>query len=554
MFHKALAHLLALMFAAAICVPAHAETIAGFKGERDRDVMLIITRDNGDFLVRTRDDGYFLNIAEQGHWIEAGPGGPRGITAEARAHQQLADWSSGRIISSSSSNDTLSADFRPAEDVEIAGYSGTRYENDAGWVPIVLTDDPALFSLGRAYGIYRQAIDMGDPEARRKPTNYNDLLASHGILSVAGRDLEMIREEELPADIFALPSDPLTLDMVLAAEADAPPEREGVYNPVLGGIYAGNALWTRHRDGTLMRWDNGAEVGEAQDIGGTISDFCSLGGEILAVIGHGRSSSRMQLMRHADGEWVQEMRFRVNEQNPFFSLDCSGAEPLLLTAKALILPRSDREIEIDTQILAPGPYFVTLQHDGWLYVGSNAGEWGGGLRRISLADGSGEIIAHEDGALCGGMLNTSCDPVTGLALDPARPDCVLASVGLVHMMASGGHVVRVCDGEVSLAYRKPITLSTNWQWNPQDQDMSGFSSVPFYALSGSAAAAIAVAGDGTYRFTPASETPEFTPFGRLAYWPASGIDWSNPDVVLVATTMNAAHSVSGSSLLVIPRH
>jgi len=547
----------ALFVSLLLAVPTNAQSAAMFEGDQERERILIVLAESGDFLISTHEHSYFLYLSGQAYWIESGPGGPQATTAQARAHQEKADRASGRLVMGPRNTNAASTEFRPIGSIQIAGRTGTRYENEAGWTPIVLSDDPNLLPLGRAWRIYQQAIDMGRADEGR--SNMLDLLETRGILSVWGRQLKGFlpvppeRFEGL-ASAFELPDDALTLDMLLAAEANAPPPRPDnhPYNPVLGGVYFDDALWTHLRDGSLMRWDEGADAGTLQDIDGIASDLCVFNGELLAVTARNREGQRLQLVRLVDGEWVQELRFKADQENPFFALDCSGEEPLLLTAKALLLPRTEREIAIDTQILAPGPYFVTIQHEGWLYVGSNVGEWGGGLRRISLADGRGERIENRTEALCGGMLNTDCAPVTGLSIDPANPHCVLASVGLVHMMSSG-HVVRVCSGQVSLAYRKPITLDQHWEWTPGSSDMRGYSSVPFFAMAGGQGIAIAAAGDGLYRFHSASQSPEFIPFGRTARWPASGIDWSDPDVILVATSMNARHSLSGSSILIVPR-
>lgn len=268
------------------------------------------------------------------------------------------------------------------------------------------------------------------------------------------------------------------------------------------------------------------------------------------MTGKGEGRGAIRLWSGAPGNWKQEATFRQSQEHPFLALDCSGTEPLLLTAKALQLPRSGRTIAIDPEKLAPGGYFTTLQHGGYLYVGANSGEWGGGLRRFSLTTGAGEAIdASDPEELCGGALNTNCDPVTGLSPDPAKPDCVLASVGLVHF-GSSGQVVRICDGRVAVAYRKPYTLDPAWETKPAEDE--SFSSVPFYALVSSEDASWAVANDGLYRFA-AEERPTFIPFGRTKRLPASGIDWSDARFVLVATDMNQRHSMSGTSLLLVPR-
>lgn len=58
---------------------------------------------------------------------------------------------------------------------------------------------------------------------------------------------------------------------------------------------------------------------------------------------------------------------------------------------------------------------VTPKH---VFVGYNAGEFGGGLQRIDRTTGIVSNIDDIDGDLCGGNLNPACDPVNGLATIP----------------------------------------------------------------------------------------------------------------------------------------
>jgi hypothetical protein len=51
--------------------------------------------------------------------------------------------------------------------------------------------------------------------------------------------------------------------------------------------------------------------------------------------------------------------------------------------------------------------------------------------------------------LCAGPLNGGCDPVTGVVPDPDHPQCVLASIGLSHMLMQG-RIIRACPGRVDL--------------------------------------------------------------------------------------------------------
>ncbi|GAB7550868.1 hypothetical protein NRB_03630 [Novosphingobium sp. 11B] len=152
--------------------------------------------------------------------------------------------------------------------------------------------------------------------------------------------------------------------------------------------------------------------------------------------------------------------------------------------------------------------------------------------------------------LCGGTLNPACDPVTGLAPDPSRSDCMLATVGLVHMLSHGG-VVRICGEDVSLAYAKPYTLDPDWHWDGK-LDRERTSSVAFQSMRSEAgmATAWAVASDGVYRFGTAP-LPQFSPFPKRRLGDA--VDRSHPEYILIPTDMNQRHSLSGRSFILVPR-
>ena len=492
----------------------------------------------------------------EGYWVEAGPGGPRATTAEAKAYEERRYFADGTMVMVEADGEDVaprSTEFVAGEPVEIAGYQGTRYTNEAGWVPVVLTDDPALLPLGRAWRIYNIAIEQGQIAEERDRSNMVDLLEERGILGIWGRELSSFELSPASASMLELPESILTLDMMLAEEADAPvsdEEGEPPNNPVLAAVHYDEALWTRQEDGTLFRWLEGSPEAQTINVPDAVSDICVA--EKRLLIATGRIGNRTRVYEKVGADWHQLAELDTSRESPFFAMDCTGSDVALLTATSITMLADGTQTEIETEMLTPAGYFSTMQHDDWLYVGSNAGEWGGGLRRFSLADGSSQRIAHEDGELCGGILNTNCHPVTGLAPDPVNENCILVSVGLVHMMANG-HVARICDDAVSLAYRKPITLERGWSWNAAEADMDHYGSVPFFDIFESELGAVSVGSDGIYVFGPDDASPRLRAFNRGTMWPESGIDWSHPDYIMVATTMNARHSLSGGSIILVPR-
>ncbi|MDE1918463.1 MAG: hypothetical protein KGH96_20550 [Sphingomonadales bacterium] len=91
-----------------------------------------------------------------------------------------------------------------------------------------------------------------------------------------------------------------------------------------------------------------------------------------------------------------------------------------------------------------------------LYVGNDGGEFFGGANRIDLQTGVVESIERRDRQdLCAGPLNRACDPVMGMAQDPAHTDCVLATT-YAPMSSTGGAILRLCGRRVELAMQTPI--------------------------------------------------------------------------------------------------
>jgi hypothetical protein len=179
-------------------------------------------------------------------------------------------------------------------------------------------------------------------------------------------------------------------------------------------------------------------------------------------------------------------------------------------------------------------------------VGFNTGEWGGGLQRVDLRTGVVSNVERRDTKeLCAGPLNSACDPVTGVLPDPQNKDCILAAVGLVHMLEHG-RILRVCGQEVSLVFEKSYKVD-GFKGDKWEMTEAFFGLVPaadggFWGITSEAL--YHFGGDGTTKQEYA--LPELKP--------VSGIYLSRelPGVVVVRTDANWAVSVSGYTPLLIP--
>lgn len=536
--------------------PAMADVRAAYERNiSGLETLVVEFADDGALRVSSAGRGggdYFLFVDGQGYSVNAGPGGPTVITVEAAA--ELARRDSADEIISAGTDQVLPLLYTPMEATNIAGYNGIRYNLPNAYLPefteVVLSDDPALRPLGNAFATYSRATDAMAGSDGEDVDNLGQLLAEHGVLEIWQYEMKSVSFEPVARSRFTVPAVPLTLAELPEAELqdDLPTEigssTERLY--VVTADFHENTLYTLLSDGRLQAWSEGAESGSDVVAPALVRDFCALGDDLFLVT----SNPTDEIVRLWSGEpraWSVVTQFTESESDPFLTLDCSGPQPLMLSAKAIRLPNESRSITYGSV----GYASATLQHGGFLYVGINAGEWGGGLMRFPLTGGAGtRIDASDRQGVCGGLLNKDCDPVTGLETDPRHLDCILVTIGLVHFFPNGS-IVRVCGESISLAYAKPYTLDVNWKFDPDRMDETG-SSVAFYSLAKSKTGLWAVSGDGTYHFGKGAE-PAFAPFPSSFQFPSSGVDWSNPEFVLVLTTLNQRFSVSGGSLILVPR-
>lgn len=181
-----------------------------------------------------------------------------------------------------------------------------------------------------------------------------------------------------------------------------------------------------------------------------------------------------------------------------------------------------------------------------IYVGFNTGEWGGGLQRVELRTGVVTDVERRDTKeLCAGPMNSACDPVTGVIPDPRNKECILAAVGLVHML-SHGRILRVCGKDVSLIFEKTYTVDgfkdDKWKMTEAFFGLVPAADGGFWAITSGA----------LYHFGADGTKKEEYALPKLK--PISGIYLSRelPGVIVVRTDANWAVSVSGYTPVLIP--
>lgn len=312
---------------------------------------------------------------------------------------------------------------------------------------------------------------------------------------------------------------------------------------IIRAVFAGDRLWLLHDDGSLASLRPDEAKPERIRTSSKVLEICKSGGLLFALIGDSREQWTLQ-QRSPDG-WALRASLPIKGDS-LAAMDCNrdDAGVTVVTNRRLleIDGKNVRSIMLKRELRPPLVNGTALVAEDAVWVGFNVGEWGGGLRRIARGDGQVETVERNtSGNLCGGPLNTSCDPINGIVTAPWNPSCIVAAVGLTHMMAHG-RLVEVCGKSVRRFYFKP--LNPQPPSNPLD-DGEPSSTVPFFGLTRTGNTLWAIGIDGLYRFD-GIKAPQFRPLptfeNRGGYW----VSFDVSGTVLVMTDVNQRRSLSGS--------
>jgi hypothetical protein len=276
---------------------------------------------------------------------------------------------------------------------------------------------------------------------------------------------------------------------------------------------------------------------------GRVTEICKSGTRLLALVAGSREQWTLQ-QRLRRG-WALQATLPI-QGDRFAALDCKvdDASIAVVTNRRLVEVEGQkvRSITFRQELEPPLVNGTALAAQDAVWLGLNVGEWGGGLRRIGRSHGQVELVEHNrSGDLCGGPLNTACDPVTGIATAPWNSSCIVAAIGLVHMMAHG-RIVEVCGKSVRRLYFKALDPQPP---NNLLDDGEPSSTVAFFGLARTGNIIWAVGFDGLYRFD-GMNPPKFRPLPRFENKGGYQVSFDVPGIVLVMTDVNQRHSLSGS--------
>jgi hypothetical protein len=237
---------------------------------------------------------------------------------------------------------------------------------------------------------------------------------------------------------------------------------------------------------------------------------------------------------------------------PLALLRCAGS-PAVLSEEAVHYLAKDNTwqvVQLKGKLRSGVAVSVASPQEGdGIYVGFDVGEWGGGLQRVDVRTGAVSDVERRDTKnLCDGPLNRECDPVTGVIPDPQNRECVLASVGLVHLGMSNGRILRICDSRVTLVSEilipgdKKKPSDTNWGRTEA-----------FYGLAPSADGGFwGITYRALYLFDAAGNEKQEYPLPKLESVSGMHMSKALPQVIVLQTDVNWAVSTSGYTPLVIP--
>lgn len=310
--------------------------------------------------------------------------------------------------------------------------------------------------------------------------------------------------------------------------------------------YHSSLLWILGADGNLFTLDLQSKQLNKIDFDGIVSDIEVNSGKDFYLLGQKKNSSSILQILKKDGDLWQEFPAIQLSKNNTTELTTRSTgitfykeKPLVLTDKIIYSLQDTGEwksVNLKTTNKFYHQNKLTATDDGFIYSGLNNGEWGGGLQQIEITSGKVKTIEKiEKSKICGYPLDKGCDPVTDVIRDPENSSCVIAAIGLSHMLEHG-RLLRVCGSEVSVIFSKTYNLKFG------DRDIE--QTEAFFDLIGGNQSYFAVTQKGVYQF-PIGEKEKFFQLPKLKEMAGVWLSDEIPNVVVVSTDINWAASLSG---------
>ena len=319
------------------------------------------------------------------------------------------------------------------------------------------------------------------------------------------------------------------------------PQRPNQSSFVMRAIFHEDALWVLTDAGQLSRLRDDRKGWAEETLPEPVLDMCVQGNQLVVITGQ-RDHPKSWTMRHlVSGHWSATGSVETAGDS-VIAMTCDALTVTLLTNNRLIELGAHTQHAVRLSGKLPSGVVTSIYPTGdEVLVGVNAGEWGGGLRRLERS--TGRISQIDDR-----LINVNMDPVNAIVADPWKPNCVVIAVGLVHFMPSG-RIVQVCGNEVKELYSKPYYYKRE---GVAEATPSEFGTIAFFGLMREENSLLAAGIDGLYRIE-ADGTAHHQPLPNFETIGSIPLSFDVPSAVLVVTEINRRRSVSGGAPLLVPR-
>jgi len=319
---------------------------------------------------------------------------------------------------------------------------------------------------------------------------------------------------------------------------------------VIRSVFADGRLWILTDTGSLSSIAEGDSHWTDQALPDPVRDICATTSGLVAVTGPKSDDGGWSLRRRQEANWVEVAAGTIDKEWPH-GLHCESGLVTLITNLRLISIYDGYQTSIHlvqkVGSLVGGAFYGNADY---FFVGINHGEWGGGLRRIDRHLGAiATLESNRTGSLCGGPLNTKCDPINGIVAAPWADDCVVAAVGLAHL-GEHGRLVEICGDRIERLYYRRQGFPENDKQDVDDRDIGP--TTAFSALIRSGDSLWAAGSDGIYRMRERGVV-DYMPLPAFQNIDGVEMSFDLPGIVVLMTEINACDMCSASEPLVVAR-
>lgn len=341
-------------------------------------------------------------------------------------------------------------------------------------------------------------------------------------------------------------------------------------------VFHSNLLWTLGQNGVLLQTDLATSRAELFEYADYVADiYVNDENELYLLAGDGADASVWRILKKYGDGWSEASALKIDREQKKKDEDAREiiglteyANRFLVLSKTKIYLQEKGDDWKTVKLQSRGnlglqtPFAAT--DDGFVYVGLNHGEFGGGLQRINLKDGSAQNVEKKTaGNICFRPLDSQCDPVTAVVKDAENEDAVLAAVGLRHF-SEQGRIVKVSGGSVEVVFNKTykydeksrkVVPSNPCGGENEPNNLDNFESEGVFGMQSAGAGDVwIVTGRAIYKLAGgkiANCSPLPQKFENVD---GIAVNQSVPGVVLIGTDINWAKSLSGTTPLVAVKH